>query len=173
MKRILTATIIILSLCVSSAIAVAEPVVEDVTLSPEEPKVKDTVTITADITSDEVIDEVTLRIKECDNQMCMPTESYQMDLEDGKYTVTDDLTYAKATYFEYQIIITIGENETYYPDASDDKEFVHIELQPADDGGTDGGNGGDGDGGIPGFELVPLLVAIIIGVLLLRRKRSR
>ena len=166
MKRILTATIVILSLCVSSAIVIAEPVVEDVTISPEEPKVKDTVTITATITSEEDIDEVTLRIKECDENMCMPTESYQMEFEDGKYTYTDELTYAAATYFGYQFIIISNGNET-------ETEFVNVTLKPADNGGTNGGNGGNGDGGIPGFELVPLLVAIIIGVLLLRRKRSR
>ena len=166
MKRILTATIVILSLCVSSAIVIAEPVVEDVTISPEEPKVKDTVTITATITSEEDIDEVTLRIKECDENMCMQTESYQMELEDGKYTYTDELTYAAATYFGYQFIIISNGNET-------ETEFVNVTLKPADNGGTNGGNGGNGDGGIPGFELVPLLVAIIIGVLLMRRKRSR
>ena len=166
MKRILTATIVILSLCVSSAIVIAEPVVEDVTISPEEPKVKDTVTITATITSEEDIDEVTLKIKECDENMCMQTESYQMEFEDGKYTYTDELTYAAATYFGYQFIIISNGNET-------ETEFVNVTLKPADNGGTNGGNGGNGDGGIPGFELVPLLVAIIIGVLLLRRKRSR
>jgi hypothetical protein len=166
MKRILTATIVILSLCVSSAIVIAEPVVEDVTISPEEPKVKDTVTITATITSDEDIEEVTLRIKECDENMCMQTKSYPMEFEDGKYTYTDELTYAAATYFGYQFIILSNGNET-------ETEFVNVTLKPADNGETNGGNGGNGDGGIPGFELVPPLVAIIIGVLLLRRKRSR
>lgn len=166
MKKILTATIIILSLCLSSAISVAEPVVEDVTISPVEPEVKDTVTITATITSEDEIDEVTLRIKECDENMCMPTESYQMELEDGKYTYTDELTYAKATYFGYQFIITCNGTET-------ETEFTNVTLQPAENGETNGGNGGNGDGGIPGFELVPLLIAILIGVLLLRRKRSR
>jgi len=168
MKKILTAAIIILSLCLTSAISVAEPVVEDVTITPAEPEVKDTVTITATITSEDEIDEVTLRIKECDENMCMPTESFQMELEDGNtYTYTDELTYAKATYFGYQFIITSNGTET-------ETEFTNVTLQPAENGGTNGGNGGDDDGnGIPGFELVPLLIAIIIGVLLLRRKRSR
>ena len=142
--------------------------VEDVTIDPVEPKVLDTVTITATITSDEEIDEVTLRIKECDESMCMQTESYEMDLDDGKYTVTDDLTFAGATYFGYQFVITIDGNET-------ETEFVNVTLQPADNGGTNGGNGGDGDGdnGIPGFELIPLFVATLIVIFYLRRKRSR
>jgi len=169
MKRILTATIVILSLCVSSAIVIAEPVVENVTITPEEPEVKDTVTITATITSDDEIEEVTLKIKECDENMCMPTETYQMELEDGNiYSYTDELTYAAATYFGYKLIITSNGNIT-------ETEFTNVTLTPAANGGTNGGNGGngDGDGGIPGFELVPLLIAILIGVLLLRRKRSR
>jgi hypothetical protein len=146
---------------------VAEPVVEDVTITPAEPEVKDTVTITATITSEDEIDEVTLRIKECDENMCMQTESYQMEFEDDKYTYTDELTYAKATYFGYQFVITSNGTET-------ETEFTNVTLKPAENGETNGGNGGNGDGnGIPGFELVPLLIAIIIGVLLLRRKRSR
>ena len=54
-------------------------------------------------------------------------------------------------------------------------EFVNVTLQPADNGGTNGGNGGDGDGdnGIPGFELIQLFVATLIVIFYLRRKRSR
>ncbi len=168
MKRILTATIVLLGLCISSAIVSAEPVVEDVTIDPAEPKVLDTVTITATITSDDEIDEVTLRIKECDESMCMQTVSYQMDLDNGNYTVTDDLTFAGATYFGYQFVITIDGNET-------ETEFVNVTLKPADNGGTNGGNGGNGDSdnGIPGFELIPLFVATLIIIFYLRRKRSR
>jgi hypothetical protein len=165
MKRILTATIVLISLCISGSIVIAEPVVEEVTIDPEEPKVLDTVTITATITSEDVIDEVIIRIKECDKNMCMPTQSYQMNLVNGKYTLTHDLTYAAATYFGYQFIITSNGNET-------ETEFENVTLKPAENGGANGGNGG-GDGGLPGFELVPLLIAILIGVLLMKRKRSR
>ena len=166
MRKILTATIVLLGLCISSAIVSAEPVVEDVTIDPAEPEVLDTVTITATITSDEDIDEVIIRIKECDENMCMPTESFEMDLENGKYTLTHDLSYTKATYFGYQFIITTNGNET-------ETEFVNVTIKPEENGGN-GGNGGDGNGngGIPGFELVPLFVATLIIIFYLRRKRS-
>ena len=39
MKKILAATIVLLSLCISSAIVSAEPVVEEVTIDPAEPEV--------------------------------------------------------------------------------------------------------------------------------------
>ena len=77
------------------------------------------------------------------------------------------MTFPEATYFSYQFIITSNGNET-------ETEFVNVTLKPAENGGN-GGNGGDGDGngGIPGFELVPLFVATLIIILYLRRKRSR
>jgi hypothetical protein len=148
--------------------ASAEPVVDDVTIDPVQPKAGDTVTITATISSDEDIDEVLLRIKECDESMCMPTESYQMTFSNGKYTYTDELTFAGATYFGYQLIITVNGTET-------ETDFVNVTLQPADNGGANGGNGGNGNGngGIPGFELIPLFVATLIIIFYLRRKRSR
>jgi len=175
MKKILTATIVLIGLCMSSVIISAEPVVEDVTIDPEEPKAMDTITITVTIDSTEEIEEVTLRIKECDESMCMPTQSYPMEFENGKYTVTDELTYTAATYFGYQLIITSNGNVTYYPNSDDSKEFQNVTLKPADNGGTNGGNGGDGNGdnGLPGFELVPLFVATLIIIFYLRRKRSR
>ena len=167
MNKILTATIVLLGLCISSTVAMAEPVVEDVTINPAEPEVLETITITATITSDEDIDEVIIRIKECDENMCKPTDSFEMDLVNGKYTLTHDLTYAQATYFGYQFIITSNGNET-------ETDFVNVTIKPAENGGN-GGNGsnGNGNGGIPGFELVPLFVATLIIIFYLRRKRSR
>ena len=168
MKKILTAIIVLIGLCISSAIVNAEPTVEDITIDPAEPKVLDTVTITATINSSEAIDEVTIKIKECDDTMCMPTETYQMDLDAGMYTITHDLSYTKATYFGYKLIITVNGTET-------ETEFTNVTLEPADNGGTNGGNGGNGDGdnGIPGFELIPLFVSTLIVIFYLRRKRSR
>lgn len=164
MKRILTATIVILGLCVSSVSVIAEPVVEDVTIDPEEPEPLDTVTITATITSEDDIEEVTLKIKECKADLCWTPVTYDMILDNGNYTATHELEYAAATYFGYSFIITSNGNIT-------ETEFVNVTLKL--DSGNGDTNGGDEDGGIPGFELVPLLVAILIGVLLLRRKRSR
>jgi hypothetical protein len=168
MKKILTATIVLLGLCLSGVIASAEAVVDDVTIEPSSPKALDTLTISATITSDDDIDEVIIKIKECDDNMCMPTETYQMELEGGKYTVTHEMSYQAATYFSYKLIITSGGNET-------ETEFTNVTVAPAENGGN-GGNGGNGNGGkddIPGFELIPLFIATFIIIFYLRRKRSR
>jgi len=165
MKKILTATIVLLGLCLSGAVVNAEVDVEDVTVDPANPDALDTVTITATITSDEDIDEVLIRIKECDNNMCMPTEEFEMTLDNGEYTLTYDLTYDKATYFGYKFIITSNGNET-------ETDFTNVTVNPASNGGN-GGNGGDDGNGIPGFELIPLFIATLIIIFYMRRKRSR
>jgi hypothetical protein len=166
MKKLLTATIVLLGLCLSGAIVHAEAVVEDVTIDPANPDALDTITITATITSDEDIDEVLIKIKECDDNMCMPTEEFEMNLENGMYTLTHDLAYTKATYFEYMFVITSGGNET-------ETNFTHIEVNPAENGGNGGDSNGNGDDGIPGFELIPLFIATLIIIFYMRRKRSR
>ncbi len=165
MKKILTATIVLLGLCLSSAIVNAEVDVENVTVDPANPDALGTVTITATITSDDVIDDVIIRIKECDDNMCLPTENFDMTLENGKYTITHELTYDKATYFSYNIVTTINGTES-------ETGFTNVTVTPVSDGGN-GGNGGDGGNGIPGFELIPLFIATLIVIFYLRRKRSR
>ena len=114
MKKLLTATIVLLGLCLSGAAINAEVDVENVTVEPANPDALDTITITATITSDDDIDEVIVKIKECDDNMCMPTEDFEMTFANGKYTLVHDLTYNKATYFEYNIVTTVNgtENET-------------------------------------------------------------
>ena len=172
-RNILVTAILIVSLCMFSTNAIADPVVQDVTISPQNPETSDTVTITATITGDD-IDEVNLKLKECTKgppEMCWTPVTYQMTLSNGEYTAIHELEYPTVDYFGFQIIITSNGTDTFYP-GPEDTDFENVTVtRKTSNGGTNGGNG-DGNGGIPGFELVPLLVAIAIGVLLLRRKRS-
>jgi len=164
MKKLLISIFFFLSLCLSIIIVSAEPIVENVIIEPTEPKVMDTITITATINSDEEIDEVIIRIKECDETLCMQTKSYEMDLEDGKYIITDELTYASATYFSYQFIITSNGNET-------ETQLVNVTLKPVENGGTNGEDG-ESDNGIPIFVFIILIIVIIVAVtfIVLRKK---
>lgn len=164
MKKLLISIILILGLCFSSIIVGAEPVIEEVIIDPIEPKVKDTITITATITSDEEIDEITIRIKECDETLCMQTESYEMDLVDGIYTITDELTYASATYFSYQFIITSNGNES-------ETDFFNVTLQQDTSGETNDNNGQD-DSEIPIYIFIIIIAIIIIAIIIvvLRKK---
>jgi hypothetical protein len=158
MKKILVVSILVLVLSMFSVNIIAEPVVEEVTIDPSEPKALDTITITAKITSDETIDEVEFRIKECDENMCMVTESYEMVFVNGNYVVTDELTYSEATYFSYQFIITSNETET-------EIEFEDVNLKPAEQGGSIDENG-NGDNEIPVFVYVLIIVVIIVVVVI-------
>jgi len=167
-KNILIVSIVFLGLCLSSNGVVAEFVVEDVDITPSQPEPLSTITITATITSDEVIGTVNLVIKECrgtpeESGLCYTPETYEMiPSGDDTYTVDYDLHYSDAGYFGYHFEVD-GVSST--------EEDTNVVLKvKANNGGDDDG---DDDNGSPGFELISLLIAVAIGVILLKRKRSR
>lgn len=168
-KKILVLSIVFIGLCISSSGVVADPVVEDVVIEPAEPERLSTITITATITSDEEIETVNLVIKECrgtpeESGLCYTPETYEMTaVGNDTYTVDYTLHYNDAGYFGYHFEI----DGVSIPD-----EDINVVLKVgASNGGGD--DDGDGDNGSPGFELITLLAAITIGVILLKRKRSR
>ena len=165
MKKILIATMVFLSLCITSVSAIAEPVVEDVTIVPEEPTRKSTITITATITSEDVIDGVKLNIKECSESYCHAAETLDMNLVNGKYQYEYTLKWSDAVYFNYTFIISIGEENF-----TTDETKVLLKL---DSGNGDTNGNGTSDKDSPGFELILLIIAVFIGVILLKRKRSQ
>ena len=169
MKKILIVTIVILGLCVLNANIMAEPVVEEVTIDPAEPTPLSTITFNATITSEDEIDGVYLILQECkDVSLCFLRKNESMDLVDGIYQKTFQLEHEATTLIKYNLAIEI-DGEWY------ETEITHVDLK-LDSGNGNGGttNGGDDSGnGTPGFELIPLLIAIFVGVLLLKRKRSR
>ena len=172
MKNILVVSIVFVGLCLSSIGVVADPVVSDVVVTPTEPERESTITITATITSDDEIDTVNLKIKECrglpeDGDLCYTEETHEMTAAgDDTYTIDYDLHYSDTGYFGYYFeVISNGESFT----TIDDITNVVVKA-----GSSNGGNGGgDDDNGSPGFELISLFIAISIGVFLLKRKRSR
>jgi hypothetical protein len=165
MKKILIATMVFLSLCISSVSAIAAPVVEDVTIVPEEPTRKSTITITTTITSEDVIDGVKLNIKECSESYCHQADTLDMNLVNGKYQYEYALKWNDAVYFNYTFIISSG-GESF----TTDETKVLLKL---DSGNGDTNGNGNGGNGSPGFELILLIIAVFIGVILLKRKRSR
>ena len=165
MKKILIATMVFLSLCITSVNAIAAPVVEDVTVAPEEPTRKSTITITATITSENVIDGVKLNIKECSESYCHQADTLDMSLVNDKYQIEYSLKWSDAVYFNYTFIISSGGEE--FPT---DENQVFLKL---DSGNGDTNGNGNGGKGSPGFELILLLIAVFIGVILLKRKRSQ
>ena len=164
MRKILVATIICLSLCISSVnVLAADPTVDNVTVVPAEPERESTITITATISSDDPISNVNLKIKECTDIFCHAEDEVTMSLVDGKYEYQYDLQWADAVYFNYSFVITYDGQEF---ETEETKVIIKV------DSGNGGTNGGSSNNGSPGFEIITLLAAIAIGILLLKRKRS-
>ena len=169
-----------LFLIVAGLLTSAEPIVEDITVSPDEPEPESEVTFIATITSDESLDQVNIIVRECKKvegqELCF-VDSFNESMSSFENTYRTELTlkHDDATYIKYNLVIK--SNGTWY-----EYEPIQLELsvEPTNgngDGtngnGSNGGNGGDGDDGTPGFEVIPFLIAIVIGVLLFRRKRLR
>lgn len=165
-KNVLIATIVILGLCVSSAGVMAVPVVE-VTIDPVEPEPLSTVTINATITSEDDIDEVFLRIKECRDDFCYLDKDFSMtEIAPGEYQVNVTLEHSDANNIGYQLVI--NSNGTWYNFFTPEDMICTYLKTTSSDGQQD--DGGDGTG-TPGFELVLMIVSIAIIVFMLQRKR--
>jgi hypothetical protein len=139
----------------------ADPVI---TTEPEEIVKQSTFTFMAEI--DDNIESVWLFCQECDENtgICFPdtVQNLSMTFQDGKYQTPVTVTHERATYFKYTINVETDEGWIAY---LEDTEIDFVEPQNGD------GNGDEDDNGSPGFELITILIAIIIGVILLKRKR--
>lgn len=143
----------------------AEPVVEQVVIDPEEPAPKSTVNITTMISSDEDISDVHLLVQECKANLCFQRENVTMSLVDDEYSYEYELSFDDATYFKYNFNILSGGK--WY-----ETQITNVTLKEESDGNNNGGTDDNG-GGTPGFELVSLFIAVSLGVLLFKRKRVR
>ena len=166
MRNILVVSIVFVGLCLSSSGVVADTNVSNVSVSPTEPEPLSTITVTATITSDVEIETVNLVIKECigtpeESGVCYTPDTKAMTSAGGDvYTVDYTLQHGDAGYLGYHFEIN-GED---YGDGD-----TNVLLKA---GSSNGGNGNGGDeNGSPGFELISLIIAISIGVFLLKRKR--
>jgi hypothetical protein len=175
---LMTTSIIGLFLIAAGLLTSAEPIVEDITVSPEDPEPLSEVTFIATITSNESLDQVNIIVRECKKvegqELCF-VDSFNESMSSFENTYRTELTlkHDDATYIKYNLVIK--SNGTWY-------EYDPIQLELSvetgnGDGtngnGSNGDNGGNGDDGTPGFEIIPFLIAVVIGVLLFRRKRLR
>ena len=167
-RKVIIATIVIVGLCLMNTTVLADPTVDSVTTNPPNPAPKSTITVTADITGDD-IRSVVIWIGECSHAdgICFIWNDYEMTQNaNGEWekTATLEDTSGRADYISYKFDIDDGGTE--YNLDSDDWE---IDLQ------IESGNGGDNDGddnGSPGFEILTLIVAIGVALILIKRKRS-
>ena len=168
MRRCLKTTIfmtLVMSLLVTNLIVAAEPTV---TVDPETPEAESTVTFTAVLDDDDVI-SVWLDIRECSAILCFPGSIQNLSMTeqaDGSYETSATLTYDTAIYIQYTLFVESSEGWNEY--LSETKVYL-AEKQNGD--GTTNGDNGNGGGGIPGFEIIGLLTAVVISIIILRRKR--
>lgn len=153
-----------------SYITYAEPNVETVSINPETPTKLSDVTITTAFTGVNESDNITVYIKECDENtgLCDQPFSVEMKRTNSDYYSADfSLEFDTATYFDYWFVVEKNGGTT---DIKDDSYNVQLASSSGDD--NDPQNGDDGKG-VPGFEITLFLVAIFIGLICLTKRDRR
>ena len=139
---------------------IAEPVVEEIITEPVNPTHKSTFTVTAKITGEDV-SSVNIIITECNDEVCIENEEYEMNQNDaGEWVAEPTLqdSSGASSFIKYEFEI-IDNGEEY----NIDEGFkVDIKAEPKDN---------NDDNGSPGFEMIVLLAAILLAIILLRKKR--
>ena len=165
-----------LGLCLSAATVSAAPTVDSVATIPANPEPTATIKVIAELSGD--IESVNVRISGCDSEGCYDfypegggAFELTLNVETGKYE-TEEFTLKNSKpsidHLQYAFTVNDGvEDHTILVDADGNDLKTYLDLS-GDNGGS---NGGGGDNDSPGFELALFLTAIIIGVIILRKKR--
>jgi hypothetical protein len=161
--KILIIIIVMLSLFMSSINVTAAPVVDEVTTNPASPTPQSTITISAKISGNDIT-SVNVTISECKVGLCFIYNTYPMSKnEAGDWvahaTLQDDS--GDSTYIKYQFYVI--DNGLEY--TLDEGWKVNLSIE------NNNNTPNDNNGKTPGFEIITLLAAIIIGTVLLRKKR--
>lgn len=161
----------LLSICYISLNANAAYEIQEISFNPKNPTEKSSVTVTVSVFNLSDNDEIYLYIKECDGYtgVCDNYRNFSLTKigQSNDYTADIDLSFNGATYFDYWF-------EVYYNgelirDPAGFETYGPVEYEQGN-GDTSNG-GGSQDNGTPGFELVIMLLAIIIGIYWFKRKR--
>lgn len=165
-RKVLSASIFMLGISFAFAGMCAgdEPNVVDIKLEPEEPTPGSAITFTLEISSQDDPIDVRILVDECKEDFCFAggfNESMDM-IESGVYQAKITLSRTETTYIQYHVEIQMEEGWYAY-----DTSELNLKID------TDNGDGQNGGNGTPGFEILTFLIAVSIGVLILRRKRLR
>jgi hypothetical protein len=168
MKKKFVILLFALGLYAVASATVAQPTIQEVRLDPEEPAPGSIITFNATINSAESLDEVWLTVKECTDILCFADKQNEsMENIEGSdfYEVDITLLHDDATYINYFIDVKV--NDTWYQF----RDFTNVTLTPESNGPPQNGDNGNGSNETLGFETITVLLAIIIGLVILRRKR--
>jgi len=167
-KIILYAIILIFTMNFLVINTIAEPVI-NVTVIPDEPEPLSTVSFTANITSEETVDEVYVKIHECTPTICFFIKNLSMEFDGDEYSVDFTLEHSDATYFNYSLEIKSG--DSWY---RTEETSVTLKIEASNENDNNGNTGEteeDNNGGIPGFEILIFMIAVFITLIFFRRKR--
>jgi len=160
-KIFIFGALLILTLCFVSNGSAADPIVSNLSTNPAEPEPLSTVTVTINVTGENII-SVNMSASECTDgppELCfIPHLNIPMTLNDEGYyeadfTLEDDKDRSDHIKFTF----TVNDNGTEYP--LDENWKVYLDLDQ--DGNDQTSN--DADKGTPGFEFIILLFALIVG----------
>jgi len=107
-RQILITMFVMISIFMSSANVLAE-IDATIEIDPEIPKRKETIAFTADITTDETIQTVTLKVQECNEQVCFSPDIVIMDKTGDSYTGEVTLSRSDTIYIQYWLEIETDE----------------------------------------------------------------
>lgn len=151
-----------------SGLSSADAVVENVSIKPENPTKLSEITITSTIEGINTSDNVTLYIKECDENTGLCDQPFSVKLtkiDSNNFSAEVSLQFVMATYFDYWFVVEREGNTTEIKNDS-------YNVQLTSNSNVDTQNQGNGnDKGIPGFEITALLTAVFIGMLFFMKKR--
>lgn len=157
--------IFIINISIVSTVNAAVLDIGEITSNPANPAPESTATFSVDI-GGETPSEVWLIVEECNGNtgFCYTDiQNVSMNEVVGLYQINVTLKHAGATYITCKVLAK--------SDGSWLNSSKKIDLSEEPDG-TQNGNG-DTDKKTPGFELLPFLLVVALGMLLLRRKRLR
>ena len=160
---------IVLFFVLTSITVLAEPTVNNITVTPENPEPESTVTITSDI-SGENITSVNLSVSECnyDTGQCYVSNRYEMTIDQGgKYTTLITLKDDKDRTDHIQYKFTVVDSGVEYS-LTNASWVTDLDLSTENDEPNGGENSTDET---PGFELLFVLTALFISFLIYYKKR--
>jgi hypothetical protein len=137
----------------------------EIDIHPESPAPLSTITFTATV-NEESITEVFIKIKECRDDFCYsPNINESMDsIGSNQYQKSVTLIQDDANNIAYWIVVNRDGNWTDYWE-----ESIKLDLASPSNGNGDG----NGSNGIPGFELIGLLISVIIIVLIFKKRECK
>jgi hypothetical protein len=145
----------------------AELTFGEITVSPLVPDAQSTITISIPI-SGGTPSEVRVKVEECNGRtgVCFSDiQNVTMSLVSGSYKTSVTLRHEEATYINCTVLVKINDTWASSP------QWKVVTLSEDVNGNTNGN--GDDNNGVPGFELVLIVIAIGVCLIVLGRKRGK